>query len=251
MTKHNNVADNVETILKRREDNGGFSIIGLAKKVFTDDESKRYFDYLETLELYGGKTSFGDIPRQQMWVYDGGGNFGDRANWTDLDNPRWVARMYNPELMSIGERIQKWFSSSFVNALKLDRLYGVNHCVSFDSILLNKYRGFGDSIKPHRDSEKIFGNNPSVAILSIGCPREIIFRRILYDPDNLNSIKCDREKDETFRVLLPSGSVLFMGGEVQKYYSHEIKKVKELDRVSTVRGGVRYSLTFRQYDLEN
>ena len=248
MTKNNN--NDIETILKRREDSGGFSIIGLAKNVFTGDETRHFFDYLETLELYGGKTSFGDIPRQQMWVYDGGGNFGDRANWTDLDNPRWVARMYNPELMSIGDRIQKWFSTSFVNALGLDQLYGVNHAASFDSILLNKYRGFGDSIKPHRDSEKIFGNNPSVAILSIGCPREIIFQRILYDPDNLNSVKRDRENDETFRVLLSSGSVLFMGGEVQKYYSHEIKKVKDQERPSVRCGGeVRYSLTFRQYDL--
>lgn len=250
--------NNVDTILKRREGGGGFSVISIVKNVFNGDERRRCFDYLNTMEFYGGKTSFGDIPRQQRWVYDGGGNFGDRANWTDLENPRWVARMYNPELMSIGNRIQKWFSGDFAKEAGLDKLDGVNHEVCFDSILLNKYRGFGDSIKPHRDSEKIFGNNPSVAILSVGCPREIIFQRVLYDPDNLNSIKRDRDIDETFRVRLPSGSVLFMGGEVQKYYSHEIKKVKDHDRIiAGSRVGecveeeseIRYSLTFRQYDL--
>lgn len=248
----NNSKHDIETVLKRREVNGGFSVIGLAKNVFGVDAARTCFEYLETMEFYGGKTSFGDIPRQQMWVYDGGGNFGDRANWTDLDNPRWVARMHNSELKSIGNTIQKWFADVCVKNLGLDSLDGVNHAADFDSILINKYRGLGDSIKPHRDSEKIFGNNPSVVILSIGCPREIIFQRILYDPDNLNSIKRDRDIDETFKVSLPSGSVLFMGGEVQKYYSHEIKKVKDHDRILSGEeecyGAVRYSLTFRQYD---
>ena len=56
----------------------------------------------------------------------------------------------------------------------------------FDMLLLNKYRGLGDSIKPHRDSETILVTNLTVLILSIGCSREIIFQEgILYDPNNL------------------------------------------------------------------
>ena len=64
------------------------------------------------------------------------------------------------------------------------------------------------------------------------------------------------EGKRSFKVSLPSGSVLVMGGEVQKYYSHEIKKVKNHDRVVSGGGGgggglggdIRYSLTFRQYE---
>ena len=240
----------MQTILKNREENGNYSVVTLTNNVLNAKQQAGLFDYLETMEFYGGKTSFGDIPREQMWVHDGGGNFGDRANWSDLENPRWIARMYTPPLYTIQRDVQTWFSNAFADYAK-----GVKGDAIFDSILMNKYRGFGDSIKPHRDSEEIFGDNPSVVILSLGCPREIIFHRIIYDKQNPNSMKRDNifEGKRSFKVSLPSGSVLVMGGEVQKYYSHEIKKVKNHDRVVSGGGGglggdIRYSLTFRQYE---
>lgn len=236
-----------QIILKNREENGNYSIITLSENVLDSKQQTGLFDYLETMEFYGGKTSFGDIPREQMWVCDGGGNFGDRANWTDLENPRWVARMYTPVLYSIQRDIQTWFTRGAVGCAG----DGFRTDAIFDSILMNKYRGFGDSIKPHRDSEEIFGDNPSVVILSIGCPREIIFNRIIYDKQNPTSMKRDNvfEGARTFKISMPSGSVLVMGGEVQKYYSHEIKKVKDHDRLvsSSEWGDIRYSMTFRQY----
>lgn len=249
----------VKFLLNKKEENGNHSVVALVENVFDSEFQKSWFDHLQTMEFYGGKTSFGDVPREQMWVYDGGGNFGERANWTDLDNPRWIARPYCSELLRIQESVQKYFDDVF----GVVDIGGVNGGAIFDSILLNKYRGFGDSIKPHRDSEEIFGDNPSVAILSLGCPREIIFQRILYNKDNLNSVKRDRAYDGggningngTFKVMLPSGSILFMGGELQKYYSHEIKKVKVIEdlildagsRRLLLGGNIRYSLTFRQY----
>lgn len=238
----------MQTILKNREENGNYSVVTLTENVLEAKQQAGLFDYLETMKFYGGKTSFGDIPREQLWVHDGGGNFGDRANWSDLENPRWVARMYTPPLYSIQSDIQTWFSNAFVGADA-----GIRGDAIFDSILMNKYRGFGDSIKPHRDSEQIFGDNPSVVILSLGCPREIIFNRIIYDKQNTNSMKRDNmfEGERSFKVSMPSGSVLVMGGEVQKYYSHEIKKVKDHDRVilgGGFSGDIRYSLTFRQYE---
>lgn len=238
----------MQTILKNHEKNGNYSVVTLTENVLEAKQQAELFDYLETMEFYGGKTSFGDIPREQLWVHDGGGNFGDRANWSDLENPRWVARMYTPPLYSIQRDIQSWFSNAFAGADA-----GIREKAVFDSILMNKYRGFGDSIKPHRDSEEIFGDNPSVVILSIGCPREIIFHRIIYDKQNPNSMKRDNmfEGKRSFKVSLPSGSVLVMGGEVQKYYSHEIKKVKDHDLMvsgGALGGDIRYSLTFRQYE---
>lgn len=234
------------TIIRQKEANGNYSFVGLSKNVFDEKSQMDFYDYLEKMDFYGGVTSFGEIPRQQAWFYDGGGNFGDRAKWTDLQNPRWIARTYNPVLRHIQNRLQTWYAATFS-----DKMIGpgINTQAVFDSILLNKYRGWGDSIKPHRDSETIFGDNPTVLILSIGCPREIIFQRILYDKDNLNSIKRDRDfkqGEQSIRVNLPSGSVLLMGGEVQKYYSHEIKKVVGSSN-KDAGDNVRYSLTFRQY----
>ena len=138
----------------------------MSENVFDVSTQNYMYDYLETMEFYGGVTSFGEIQREQAWFYDGGGNFGDRAKWSDLENPRWIARMYNPQLYSIQERVQKWYDETFYRMG--DKLTGVNTGAVFDSILLNKYRGFGDSIKPHRDSEEIFGDNPTVLILSLG-----------------------------------------------------------------------------------
>lgn len=221
-------------ILSHTEDNGNRSYVNLYEQVFSKEQLDCWFQHLQSLQFYGGKTSFGEIPREQAWFYDGGGNFGDRAKWKDTENPRWVARSYTDLLYKIQENVQRYYDD-----------LGLPDMTTFDSILINKYRGCKDSIRAHRDSETIFGNNPTVVILSIGCPREITFQRIVYDPENLNSIK----KDKVFKgvqehsVVLPSGSLLVMGGELQKYYSHEIKKVD----AEQEKGAIRYSLTFRHY----
>ena len=110
---------------------------------------------------------------------------------------------------------------------------------SINSCLINKYRDGSDSIRPHRDNQITFGENPTVFGFSLGVEREIIFKRIEYNPEKMNSIKLDKGRMEEIRIPLKPGSLFIMGGSVQKYYSHEIPKV-EMD-------GVRYSLTFREF----
>ena len=107
------------------------------------------------------------------------------------------------------------------------------------SCLINKYRYGSDSIKAHRDNQTTFGQNPTVIGISLGVKREIIFKRIEYNPDRINSIKLDKERPEEIRIPLKPGSLFIMGGSIQKYYSHEIPKV-DMD-------GVRYSFTFREF----
>lgn len=246
----NSQSGDYSTIINHKETNGNHSLVTLATNVVDAKVLTEWTEKLDGMTFYGGKTSFGDIPREQSWFYDDGGNFGDRVGWKDPDNPRWIARKYNETLLDIQQYVQGYVDTTvFSNDICADdTCAGVRRDV-FNSILANKYRGGGDSIKPHRDSEIVFGNNPSVAILSIGCTREIIFERILYDEDRINSIKRDKSFDGemSIKVTLTSGSVLFMGGEVQKYYSHEIKKVRNSDGDIDGGGGVRYSLTFRQY----
>ena len=238
--------DNFTFILQHREKNGNYSIVGLAENAISADMVQSIFSHLESLTFQGGVTSFGEIPREQLWINSCGEDFGVRAGWKDVDNPRWKAHPFDGYLRGICALVQLKFAS-----YGLHMIDGVCDA-KYDSLLGNKYRGLGDSIKPHRDSEEVFGNNPSVMIVSVGYPREMIFRRIIYNKEKLKSIKIDKTFDgvREFSVTLPSGSILFMGGEVQKYYSHEIRKVRtESDRADSSPDVnlVRYSLTFRQY----
>ena len=233
-------------LLQRKEENGNHSVVCLAENAISESYRCEIFDYLQSLTFRGGETSFGAIPREQLWFNKCGEEFGKRAGWKDSDNMRWKSCEFDSYLSNICDIIQERF-----NEYKLSSIDGVKDAM-FDSVLVNKYVGPRSSIKPHRDSEDVFGENPSVMILSVGCPREIIFKRIIYNPEKLKSIKMDKtfEGCREFRIMLPVGSILFMGGETQKYYSHEIQKIP-CDGEFTEREGedyyIRYSLTFRQY----
>ena len=108
-------------------------------------------------------------------------------------------------------------------------------------MLINYYRGGSDSIKKHRDSQPEFGENPTVLGISIGKPRILRFDRILYNPENLASIKPDEELQYMNReYLVEEGSLFIMAGATQKYFCHSIPKDQ------TVEGG-RYSFTLRSH----
>ena len=191
------------------------------------------------------------------------GYFG--AHWKDQDNERWKPCEYEDELVVIQAMMQARFDECVV--AKEMGLMGVtrrgcsrrrcrfgrcchfkmrNRRKQFNSCLLNKYRSGEDSIKPHRDSEEIFGENPIVVILSIGATRTLTFRRIIYDEDNLHLIQqeTDPALADEFSVEMPEGSMVVMAGALQKYYSHEITKVDDAD---DEKDWCRYSLTFRNF----
>ncbi|XP_028754956.1 probable acetyl-CoA acetyltransferase, cytosolic 2 isoform X3 [Neltuma alba] len=48
---------------------------------------------------------------------------------------------------------------------------------SFNSILLNRYKGGNDYVGWHADDEKLYGPAPEIASLSFGCEREFILKR--------------------------------------------------------------------------
>ena len=222
-------------ILDRKEYNNNTSFIAIHRNIVTNPGEVFLHTYLNSInDLKSGTSSFGDIPRLQKWYNESGEYFS--KTWQDQSNPRWISCPYEPALKSIQNQIQVYFD----NCNQLKSIENINIQTKFNSCLLNKYRDGMDSIKPHRDSEVIFGNNPTIAILSIGSTREMIFRRIVYDKNKIQSIKPDKSQPEEFTIKLDSGSLLVMGGSVQKYYSHEIIKKKNVTEP-------RYSLTFRQY----
>ena len=231
-------------LLQRKEDSGNYSVVGLDENAISDEMRDFVFEYLQSRKFCGGETSFGAIPREQLWFNTCGEDFGLRAGWKDTENARWKSCVFDETLRGICGLVQDKFAS-----YGLASIPGVQNA-NFDSVLANKYVGPRTSIKPHRDSEEVFGDNPTVMILSVGCPREIIFKRIIYNPEKLKSIKMDKTFNgcREFKIMLPPGSILFMGGETQKYYSHEIQKMVSDEEAHDMPSDlIRYSLTFRQY----
>ena len=95
----------------------------------------------------------------------------------------------------------------------------------FTSVLLNLYRDGNDSNGWHADNEKELGTNPVIASVSFGQERWFHFKH-------------RTKKDQRHKILLASGSLLIMKGEMQHYWVHQIPKTKKVI-------GERINLTFR------
>jgi alkylated DNA repair dioxygenase AlkB len=96
----------------------------------------------------------------------------------------------------------------------------------FNSVLLNLYRDQNDRMGFHSDNEPSLGPEPTIASLSYGATRTLIFKN-------------KRRRDlPLHRVNLTSGSLLLMKGATQRNWSHGINK-------ETQPCGPRINLTFR------
>jgi alkylated DNA repair dioxygenase AlkB len=97
----------------------------------------------------------------------------------------------------------------------------------FNSVLLNYYRDHRDSMGFHSDDEPDLGPAPTIASLSLGASRTFILKHKT------------RPELKQVRLELPSGSLLLMKGQTQKFWRHGI------DKLSTP-CGPRVNLTFRR-----
>ncbi len=97
----------------------------------------------------------------------------------------------------------------------------------YNSVLLNYYRDQDDSMGMHADDERDLGERPAIASLSLGATRELRLRH-----------RQDRDRP-TIRLALPSGSLLLMRGETQRYWKHGIARQRKPC-------GARINLTFRK-----
>jgi len=96
----------------------------------------------------------------------------------------------------------------------------------FNGVLLNYYRDHRDSMGLHSDDEPELGEQPILASLSLGEERIFI-------------LKHKRDKAlKPVRLKLPSGSLLLMKGDTQRYWKHGIDKEARPC-------GPRVNLTFR------
>lgn len=97
----------------------------------------------------------------------------------------------------------------------------------FNSLLVNYYRNGSDHVSWHADDEKELGPNPLIASVSFGEIRRF-------------QLKHRSDKDiEMITLDLEPGSLLIMGGSIQRHWVHRIAKT------SRPKEG-RINLTFRQ-----
>ncbi|MGC6421307.1 MAG: alpha-ketoglutarate-dependent dioxygenase AlkB family protein [Flavobacteriaceae bacterium] len=96
----------------------------------------------------------------------------------------------------------------------------------YNTVLLNLYRDGRDSNGWHADDEKELGPNPRIASVSLGEERYFHFKH-------------RTKKSERYKLLLKAGSLLIMGGTMQKYWVHQIAKTARPKEP-------RINLTFRK-----
>ncbi len=83
----------------------------------------------------------------------------------------------------------------------------------FNGALLNYYRNGQDSMSWHSDDEKALGKNPCIASVSFGAERKFKLRH-----RQLKQHKLD--------LMLANGSLLFMQGETQHFWQHQLPKTQ-------------------------
>ena len=118
------------------------------------------------------------------------------------------------------------------------RLYKKLNC-SFNSCLINLYKNEHENCGWHADDEEIFGGNPTIASISLGCTRRFQIQPFpLSDHrsyrQNLFSKSCSTRHE--FELI--HGELLVMRGDMQKYWQHSVPK-------ESFRCGARLNLTFR------
>jgi alkylated DNA repair dioxygenase AlkB len=95
---------------------------------------------------------------------------------------------------------------------------------SFNSVLVNHYRGGDDSMGLHADDEPELGENPVIASLSLGAKRSFV-------------LKPKKKGEAGLSLELGEGNLLVMAGTTQHHYRHGVPKQKGR--------GARINLTFR------
>lgn len=93
----------------------------------------------------------------------------------------------------------------------------------FNACFLNWYRNGQDSIGWHSDDEPLFGENPTIASVSLGATRTFKIRHVV--------------NRQGKNIRLDNGDLLVMGGTFQTYFEHSIPKEPG--------AGERINLTFR------
>ena len=155
-------------------------------------------EWKQEVARFGGKAV--PLPRLTAWYGDAGKTY--RYSGITVQPLAWT-----PLLLAIKARVE---------AVAV---------VTFNSVLLNYYRGERDSVAWHSDDEPELGVNPVIASVSFGATRTFQFKH-------------KTRPDQRHAVDLTPGSLLLMAGAMQHHWKHQIPK-------TTKPVGARINLTFR------
>jgi len=139
------------------------------------------------------------IPRLQCWVGDKGCDY--KYSGKKLNRQDWTT-----DLIMIREKIYKELN------------------IDFNSVLINYYRDGKDSMGWHSDNERELGPNPTIASISLGSERDLVFR--------------NKINKEVLPIPQTHGCLILIDGKTQKNWQHAIKKTRKVI-------GPRINLTFR------
>lgn len=143
-----------------------------------------------------------ELPRLRQWY----GNRDSIYLWSGIE---MRPLPWTPELLEIREKVQDLVQQQF------------------NSVLLNYYRNGNDTVGWHSDNETGLGDQPFIASLSLGAPRDFMLRSM--------------DQSEKVKITLSHGSLLTMGGDSQRLWQHSLprRRMVALPRVN---------LTFRRFE---
>jgi alkylated DNA repair dioxygenase AlkB len=184
-----------------------------------------------------GDFATGKTPRLQKWFQDEARYFS--PHWSNQEHERWKSSTADDWLIELRSRIQSAIDKLFEAQIEPG---GYKGCAKseINSTLINYYRDGNDYIRYHKDDEKVFGDNPTIAMLTFGCPRELKFKwtTSLKDRSEPGFTSSTHENDKSFKV--EPGTLFIMAGAVQKCYWHGVERDSSITEP-------RYSLTFREH----
>jgi alkylated DNA repair dioxygenase AlkB len=160
---------------------------------------------IDNLQEYPEIKIFGKICRQRRCV----GFFSDKSKGYNYSNQILLAKPMTDQLTILLNIVNKMYNTDF------------------NGILVNRYKSGLDYISAHSDDETGLDNNGVIAI-SYGAKRILRIR--------------DKKTKKIIKdILLESYSIIQMGGDFQKEFTHEIPiQKKVLDE--------RISFTFRKHN---
>jgi alkylated DNA repair dioxygenase AlkB len=155
------------------------------------------------LRLFGREL---EAPRLSCWIGDAGAAYA-------YSGTRFAPRPWPPALAALRAKVERACGGRF------------------DSVLANLYRDGNDSMGWHSDDEPELGERPLIASLSLGAERRFRFRRRRARGEPVQA-------GDTLELLLPHGSLLRMAGDTQRWYRHDLPKMRAVT-------APRINLTFR------
>lgn len=198
------------------------------------------------------------LPFRQAWDYFH--YLDDRIPWTrptirvfgrSCVQPRDTCYIASPGLADLiysGYQPHAYFWDDFPRVKEiLDAVHKALPGSSFNSLLLNRYKGGNDYVGWHSDDEKLYGSTPEIASVSFGCDREFILKK---KPSKTSGASKSHDEEPASKRLkksnyadkhsfaLKHGSLLVMRGNTQRDWIHSVPKRTKVE-------ATRINLTFR------